>query len=393
MWCVIGVDKQGIILTASADKSIKHWQLSPDQSSAEEILTYTGGHTDCVRGLALNVNNKQEFFSCANDGNVVHWRLGQPNPLRTIHVADSFLYSINMIKMTTGYGDCQFVTSSEDRSIRVHQSSVKSLDISTLQTISLPCQTVWYACCLSNGDLIAACSDGSIRIFTQDESQFAGKQQQEEFERELAQFSIPVRSNEALSQINRSELPGIEALARPSKMDGQPLMINNNNEVEVYQWSDAESRWIKIGTAVGSADGAGGGNTKQKITYLGREYDYVFDIELDDTGSQKLKLPYNLTENPYMAAQEFIHKHELSQMFLDQIAQFIITNTQGEMIGTGSTSVAYDPFTGENRYVPGMGTTTSARPSSNGSHSNGKRDYVDPFTGIFLITLDLFRFD
>lgn len=49
---------------------------------------------------------------------------------------------------------------------------------------------------------------------------------------------------------------------------------------------------------------------------------FVFDIELDQ--GVNLKLDFNLTEDPYHAAQKFIHKHDLSQHFLDQIAQFLI---------------------------------------------------------------------
>jgi phospholipase A-2-activating protein len=383
VWCVLGVDKQGVMLTASADKTIRHWQLSADKRSADGLCKYVG-HTDCVRGLALNTNNKQEFFSCSNDGGVLHWRLGQPAPLRTVHVTDSFLYSINMLNyeqnesLRNNIEECYFVTSGEDRSVRVHHSSSKT-GIATVQTLSLPCQTVWSAVCLPNGDVAAACSDGSIRVFTQNESQFATPGEIEEYERELGQFAIPVKSDSALSQMNRNDLPGIEALELPGKMEGQPLMINNNNEVEVYQWESSESRWVKIGVAVGSSE-AGAGATAKKVTYLGKEYDYVFDIELDDTGAQKLKLPYNLAENPYLTAQEFIHKHELSQYFLDQIAQFIIKNTNSETIGYGSqASSAYDPFTGGNRYVPGG--APPATYSNGSSRANVVGGGADPFTG------------
>jgi len=72
-------------------------------------------------------------------------------------------------------------------------------------------------------------------------------------------------------------------------------------------------------------------------------------------------------------AQKFIHKHELNQSFLDQIAHFIIKNTENETIGGSTTSTPYfDPFTGQGRYVPGSTDSSSARPSSS---------YVDPFTG------------
>ena len=41
--------------------------------------------------------------------------------------------------------------------------------------------------------------------------------------------------------------------------------------------------------------------------YQGKEYDYVFDIEIDEP-RMTLKLPYNVAEDPWMAAQTFIHK-------------------------------------------------------------------------------------
>ncbi len=97
---------------------------------------------------------------------------------------------------------------------------------------------------------------------------------------------------------------------------------------------------------------------------------------MDDVGGKKLKLPYNLSDNPYHAAQKFIHENELSQYFLDEIAQFIIKNTQSETIGVSNQSSSYyDPFTGENRYVP--------PPSSSSSMSNSNKNsfVADPFTG------------
>ena len=97
-------------------------------------------------------------------------------------------------------------------------------------------------------------------------------------------------------------MPTLEALSIPGKRDGQTLMINNDNEIDVYQWSQSESRWIKIGVAVGSSDG---GSNSKKTNYLGMDYDYVFDIELDE-GGIKLQLPYNLNEDPYFAAQKVI---------------------------------------------------------------------------------------
>jgi len=56
---------------------------------------------------------------------------------------------------------------------------------------------------------------------------------------------------------------------------------------------------------------------------------------------------------------------------LDQVANFIITNTKGMQLGTATSEYA-DPFTGGNRYVPG---------SSSGVTQGGGGGGVDPFTG------------
>ena len=48
--------------------------------------------------------------------------------------------------------------------------------------------------------------------------------------------------------------------------------------------------------------------------YEGTEYDYVFTVELD--GQPSLKLPYNVAEDPWMAAHKWLEKHELSPLFL-----------------------------------------------------------------------------
>jgi len=98
----------------------------------------------------------------------------------------------------------------------------------------------------------------------------------------------------------------------------------------------------------------------------------VFDIDFDDQPGGKLKLPYNLSEDPYFAAQTFIHKHELSQTFLDEIAQFIMKNTQGETIVSTNNSTYCDPFTGAGRYIPSGYNNPPPRQTS---------AMVDPFTG------------
>jgi phospholipase A-2-activating protein len=119
--------------------------------------------------------------------------------------------------------------------------------------------------CLPNETIAVACSDGSIRLFTNHEKLMANENEQAEYEQELSRFAIPIKSDETMSQIDPSKLPGPEALTQMGHKDGQTLMIKSCNEVEVYQWSGSDNKWIKIGVAVGTSTG-----TSQKTSYLGK---------------------------------------------------------------------------------------------------------------------------
>ena len=52
-----------------------------------------------------------------------------------------------------------------------------------------------------------------------------------------------------------------------------------------------------------------------------------------------------------MAAHQFLERNDLSQMFLDQVVDFILKNTKGVTIGQ-QTPAAGDPFTGMKLLTP-----------------------------------------
>lgn len=76
-----------------------------------------------------------------------------------------------------------------------------------------------------------------------------------------------------------------------------------------------------------------------------KEYDYVFTIDVNDSGTS-YKLPYNISEDPWLTAFNFLQKNDLNPMFLDQVAKFIIDNTKGQTLGMTNTEFS-DPFTGK----------------------------------------------
>lgn len=105
----------------------------------------------------------------------------------------------------------------------------------------------------------------------------------------------------------------------------------------------------------------------KKVDHKGKEYDFVFDVDIED-GKPPLKLPFNLSQNPYDAASLFITENELPITYLEQVANFIVTNTQGHTLGsqqetTGGAALpaGADPWGSEARYRPGSESSSNQR--------------------------------
>lgn len=90
----------------------------------------------------------------------------------------------------------------------------------------------------------------------------------------------------------------------------------------------------------------------------GKEYDFVFDIDIED-GKPPLKLPYNLTESPWDAARKFLERNELPFSYYEQVANWISDNTKGSRLGQESAPAnqppphVRDPWGTDRRYRPG----------------------------------------
>ena len=109
----------------------------------------------------------------------------------------------------------------------------------------------------------------------------------------------------------------------------------------------AARQWVNVGTVVDSA-----GSSGRKVEYQGKEYDFVFDVDIED-GKPPLKLPYNLNENPYERARKFLEDNELPLSYLDNVVQFIEQNTKGATLGETGGGGAPDPYGSDARYKPG----------------------------------------
>ncbi|KAK9719756.1 WD repeat protein Lub1 [Basidiobolus ranarum] len=337
VWAVLAVDEETVI-TGSADKSIKIWKSG-------KCVNTLQGHTDSVRGLALVPG--VGFLSCSNDSSLRLWSFSG-DCLQEMNGHTSFVYSVAVLPSG------EFASCGEDRSLRIWKES------QCIQTIMHPATSVWCVATSPNGDIVSGSSDGVVRVFTRAEERFAEAELLKKYNDQVASFAIP--SNQ-IGDVKKDQLPGPEALESPGKKDQQVLMIRVGDKVEAHQWNQGSKTWEKIGEVVDAI----GQNRKQ--LYEGIEYDYVFDIDVGE-GMPTLKLPYNVTENPYSVAQQFLFKHELPQSFLDQVANFIIQNAEG--INISNEAPLSDPFTGGSRYVPG---------SQQNRNTTQQFKNPDPFTG------------
>ncbi|XP_071838733.1 phospholipase A-2-activating protein-like [Apostichopus japonicus] len=354
IWDVALMPSQGLMLTASADKLIKLWKAGKCERTFK-------GHQDCVRGLA--VVSDVEFLSVSNDTTIRRWLI-TGECMETFHGHTNFIYSISLL--ADGQG---FVSSGEDRTVKVWKEG------ECKQTITLPAQSVWSVCSLPNGDIVAGASDGVARVFTTDPERIADPDTQAMFERQLSSFAMPAKT-QAFGDIKMEDLPDSSDLRKPGSKDGQTKLIRAGNKVEAYSWSVAEDKWTKIGDVVGG-EGDDVTPSTSKVMYEGKEYDHVFDVDIED-GARPLKLPFNLTDDPWMEAQKFIHRNDLSQYYLEEVANFIIKNTKGVTL-QAATPGFHDPFTGGTRYIPG-GQVDQSLPAV-GRAAVEPQNVADPFTG------------
>uniref|UniRef100_A0A669BZA0 Phospholipase A2-activating protein n=1 Tax=Oreochromis niloticus TaxID=8128 RepID=A0A669BZA0_ORENI len=370
--CIIAPSEtypRGLVATGGNDNNICVFSLDRPQP----IFTLKGhkntGHEDCVRGLAVISNT--EFFSCSNDASIRKW-LVTGECVQVYYSHTNYIYSLAVFPNSQGF-------TGEDRSLRIWRQGECS------QTIRLPAQSVWCCCILPNGDIVVGASDGIIRVFTEAEDRMASAEDLQAFEDELSKATIDPKTGD-LGDIKLEDLPGREHLNEPGNRDGQTRLIKDGQKVEAYQWSVSDGRWMKIGDVVGGSNQ----QTSKSVMYEGKEYDYVFSIDVNE-GGPSMKLPYNVTDDPWLTAHNFLQKNDLSPMFLDQVANFIIENTKGHVVGPAQPAGG-DPFTGGARYIPGSSSDTAglgADPFTgagryipgSGPNPGAPVGVADPFTG------------
>ncbi|CAH0018229.1 unnamed protein product [Clonostachys rhizophaga] len=332
---VLAIDDK-TIATASADQNIRIFNLG--QATGGEVSPQATIYTpEIVRALCRVPDNHPSgarIASASNDGIIRLWKLdGQA--VAELHGHESFVYSL--AALPSG----ELVSAGEDRTVRVWRGS------ECIQTITHPAISVWtVAVNQETGDIVTGASDAVARVFTRSPDRVADAATLKEFEDSVKGSAIP---QQQVGGVNKEKLPGPEFLTTKSgTKEGQVQMIKEDNgSVTAHTWSVSQQQWINVGTVVDAV-----GSSGKKVEYKGQSYDFVFDVDIED-GKPPLKLPYNLSENPYDRATKFLNDNELPLSYLDNVANFITQNTQGATLGPQSQATGPDPYGTESRYRPG----------------------------------------
>ncbi|OWM89209.1 phospholipase A-2-activating protein isoform X2 [Punica granatum] len=316
----------GELVTGSSDQTLKLWR---GKTCAH---TFTG-HTDTVRGLAVMPD--LGILSASHDGSIRLWAVtGQVLMEMVGH--SSIVYSVD------SHASGLVVSSSEDCSAKIWK------DGACVQSLEHP-GCVWDAKFLEDGDIVTACSDGVVRIWTTQQDKIADPLDLESFSLQLSAYKL---SRKRVGGLKLEDLPGLEALRAPGTSDGQTKVIREGDNGVAYTWNMREQKWDKIGEVVDGPE-----DTSRPVLD-GVQYDYVFDVDIGD-GEPIRKLPYNRSDNPYDVADKWLLKENLPLSYRQQIVEFILANS-GQKDFTLNSSFR-DPYTGANAYIPGEASHVAAK--------------------------------
>uniref|UniRef100_A0A2N9ECM6 PUL domain-containing protein n=1 Tax=Fagus sylvatica TaxID=28930 RepID=A0A2N9ECM6_FAGSY len=269
--------------------------------------------SDTVRGLA--VMSDLGILSASHDGSIRLWAISgevlmeMVGHTSIVYSADSHISGL-------------IVSASEDCSAKIWKDGV------CVQTIEHP-GCVWDAKFLDNGDIVTACSDGVIRIWTVHQDRMADSLELESYTAQLSQYK---RSRKRVGGLKLEDLPGLDALQVPGTSDGQTKVVREGDNGVAYAWNLREQKWDKIGEVVDGPD-----NNLRRPVLDGSEYDY---------------------DNPYATADKWLLKENLPLSYRQQIVEFILQNSGQKDFNLDSSF--RDPYTGSSAYIPGQTSNMSA---------------------------------
>lgn len=310
IWDVKVIDKDTFI-TCSADRSVTIWKK-------DQVLKKLDGlHDDVIRAIDVNLDSN-ELATCGNDNMVKIWDLETFKLKKVLEGHTNFVYSVKFSKRDSN----TLLSCGEDRSLIVWDIEAgQAADV-----VVTPAISVWCLESISNGDVAIGTSDGCLRIFSTNAARIADENEIKSYNQNLKESAV------SESTINEKDIKPYDTITKNGDKDGQVVVVRHpqNGTLEAYQYDLASAVWNKVGDVV---SGNSGKDKNKKTMFEGKLYDFVFDVALEDN-APSLKLPFNVNENVYNAAEKFILRNNLNLDHREQIARFILSNTEGHKLST-----------------------------------------------------------
>ena len=267
--------------------------------------TIVEDHGGPIRGVCYNPNSNT-LLTCSNDG-TIKIRSLDGTCQSTLTIAAS---NVPLLLQVCTLDNGTICAAGEDGSLLIWRNGGQD----DVQVIAHPA-CVWMTAALPGGNVVSACQDGHLRIFTLDSSQFAPQSERDAFLETVQAAQARTASGPRPEEISKYPKWELQS-TMPGKSEGQVQVFQRGGKAIAAQWSMASQTWMEVGEVTGSRSGG---------TIGGVEYDYVFPIEIDTVQGtvQTLQIGYNTGDNPFVTAQAFIDEHMLDQGYLSQIADYI----------------------------------------------------------------------
>ncbi|KAG2485913.1 hypothetical protein HYH03_015357 [Edaphochlamys debaryana] len=358
----------GELLSGSGDASVRQWAVAEGEGGGVCVRTIKA-HTDTVRGMCVVPG--LGFATASHDMSCKVWD-SSGTCLSELLGHTAIVYCVAACEGGPA-GGVLLASGSEDNTARLWRASGECLqviehpgNIWALDFLppspSAPSGASGSAGAGGGGDLLTGCSDAVARLWTPapDRASPAAAAALASLlaERKAAREAAAAGGGEGGAGAGGGGAlpPGLKveeafALSQPGGKDGENKFVKDGatGDVVAYSWDAKAFQWEKIGVVVEGPQVAARGAGKTKKYHGGREWDFVFDVDVGE-GLPPKKLAMDAGDNPYLVAQRFIGEHDLPPYFQEQIVQFITQNTGGAqpaaLAPMDVTGGGCDPFTG-----------------------------------------------
>lgn len=118
---------------------------------------------------------------------IIIWSL-TGDQLISLHGHTSFIYALAFIPPSPDSppdAEPHLASVSEDRTLRIWNELGKNI-----QTIPIPATSVWSVTATSEGDVVTGSSDGTVRVWSRDQSKYASENERKALEEEVGKQQV-----------------------------------------------------------------------------------------------------------------------------------------------------------------------------------------------------------